>query len=140
MNESSIQKEKDSAVDWWAIIWSLIYGFAFFPLLFVFVIWAFVLLEEGFSWISTPSAIIGFCIPFSLPASIYLMWRYHNRGKYGMIYVAGCMPWMIVGALFLIDHLFSLLQNLWTDLFAFPWHASGTPTSSISQLISTLGN
>lgn len=140
MNESSVQKEKDSAVDWWAIIWSLIYGFAFLPLLFVFVIWAFVLLEEGFSWISTLSAIVGFCIPLSLPSSIYLMWRYHNRGKYGMIYLAGCMPWMIVGALFLIEQLLTVLQNLWKEIVVFPWHASGTPTSFIPHLFSTLGN
>ncbi len=140
MNDSSVQKEKDSAVDWWAIIWSLIYGFAFFPLLFVFVIWAFVLLEEGFSWISTLSVLVGFSIPLSLPISIYLMWQYHNRGKYGAIYLVGCIPWMIVGSFFFIGSLFSYLQNLWKDIVVFPWHASGTPTSCIPHLFSALGN
>jgi len=137
-HESRVQKENSPAV-WWTIVWSLIYGILFLPLLFVFGIWIFVIFEDGFSWIKATS-IFGLCIPFSLPASIYLMWRYHNRGKYDMTYFAGCLPWMIVGALFLVEYLLSGLQNLWKDIVVFPWHASGTPASCIPHLISTLSN
>jgi hypothetical protein len=138
-HESGVQKEDTTAV-WWTIIWSLIYGILFLPLIFIFGIWIFVIFEDGFSWIKATSALVGLSIPFSLPASIYLMWRYHNRGNYGMIYLAGCMPWMIVGTLFLIEQLFSVLQNLWKEIVVFPWHASGTPTSCIPHLFSALGN
>lgn len=138
-HESREQKEDTVAV-WWTIIWSLIYGILFLPLLFVFGIWIFVIFEEGFSWIKATSALVGLSIPFSLPASIYLMWRYHRLGQYDMTYFAGCMPWMIVGALFLIECLFNYLQNLWKEIVVFPWHASGTPTSYIPHLFSALSN
>ena len=137
--EHRVQKD-DTAADWWTIIWSLIYGILFLPLLFIFGIWTFVIFEESFSWSKAALVFVGLCIPFSLPASIYLMWRYHKHGQYDMTYLAGCMPWMIVGALFLIEFLFSSLQNLWNDIVVFPWHASGTSTSCIPHLISTLGN
>jgi hypothetical protein len=118
-HESGVQKEDTTAV-WWTVIWSLIYGILLLPLLFIFGIWIFVIFEDGFSWIKAIWALIGLCIPFSLPASIYLMWRYHKHGQYDMTYFAGCIPWMVVGSLFFIDYLFSYLQNLWKDIIVFP--------------------
>ena len=44
------------------------------------------------------------------------MWRYHRQDQYDMTYFAGCMPWMIVGAFFFIECLFSYLQNLWKEI------------------------
>jgi len=114
-HESREQKE-DSAAFSWTIVWTLIYGILFLPILFFFGIWAFVIFEGGFSWIKATTIIVDLCIPFSLPASIYLMWRYHNLSKYDMTYFAGCIPWMVVGAILLINYLSCGLQNLWLDI------------------------
>ncbi|MFZ0565966.1 MAG: hypothetical protein WAM28_07265 [Chlamydiales bacterium] len=130
-------QKNDSVAFWWTSVWTVIYGIAFLPLLLVFGIWTFVVFENGFSWPKAIMLLIDLCIPFSLPTSIYLMRRYHNCGKYDMTYLAGCIPWVVVGALFFINSLLSGLQNLWKDLFVYPWYASGTPTSCIPHLIST---
>ncbi len=133
-------QQEDSTAIWWTIIWTLIYGILFLPLLFFFGIWTFVIFEGGFAWIKIIPVFVSLCISFSLLASIYLMRRYLNCGRYDMTYFAGCIPWMVVGAILLIDYLLCGLQNLWKDLFAFPWHASGTPITCIPQLFSALGN
>lgn len=106
------EQRDDTASMWWTLIWSVVYGVLFIPILFIFGVWTFAILEDGLSWYKITSVLLGLCIPFSLPVSIYLMRRYYNRNKYDMTYFAACIPWIVVGALFLIDYLLSSIQKL----------------------------
>lgn len=85
------------------IVWTVIYALLFFPLLFLFVVLAFVIFESNPSWASVGIILIDFCIPLSLPISIYLMWSNYKGRRYAPI--AWSLPFIITITLLTLEYL-----------------------------------